>query len=102
MIAAAHHMSVSSLHRLFGGGRSVQAEIRARRLERCRQDLIDPRWSRVTIAAVAARHGYLHQEVLSRHFRAAYGVTPRDMRKAAAEGAWASGPGGPAPQGPAR
>src|SRR5204863_7307693 len=43
MIAAAHHMSLRSLHQLFhDDGLTVAGWIRHRRLERCRHDLSDP------------------------------------------------------------
>ncbi|WP_432828287.1 helix-turn-helix domain-containing protein [Dactylosporangium sp. CA-092794] len=83
MIAAAHHISVSTLYRLFADGRSVREEIKARRLERCHRDLLDPRQVTTPIAAIARRHGLPRQEVFSRQFRAAFGDSPRDVRRTA-------------------
>ncbi|WP_344902763.1 hypothetical protein [Actinomadura meridiana] len=57
-IAAAHHLSLSRLHRLFScQDVTVAAWIRERRLTRCRRDLIDPALRHVTVHAIAARWG---------------------------------------------
>src|SRR5262249_40974898 len=58
-IAAAHHISLRSLHQLFHDeGLTVADWIRRRRLESCRRDLADPALALRPIAAVAARWGY--------------------------------------------
>jgi AraC-like DNA-binding protein len=47
-VAAANYISVRSLYKLFETqGQSVAGWIRQRRLERCRRDLLDPRWQTV-------------------------------------------------------
>jgi AraC-like DNA-binding protein len=70
-IAAAHHMSVRRLHRLFEDQPlNVAALIRRRRLERCRADLAR---SDRTVAAVAARWGFADPAHFSRLFKATYG-----------------------------
>ncbi|MFF9090336.1 helix-turn-helix domain-containing protein [Streptomyces sp. NPDC014991] len=80
-IAAAHHISVRSLHRLFQAhGASVRASIREQRLERCRRDLADPMQRHVPIRAIASRWGYLRPPDFTRAFRSAYGVAPADYR----------------------
>ncbi|MEU7847720.1 helix-turn-helix domain-containing protein [Micromonospora parva] len=57
-VAAAHHMSLRSLHRLFEGESTTVAElIRAKRLEQCRRDLANP-LVRQPIQAIAARWGF--------------------------------------------
>lgn len=88
-IAAHHHLSLRSLHRLFRTEpESVAATIRRRRLERCRGDLADPRLRGQPISAVGARWGFLMPTEFSRAFRAAYDVTPREFRySAGADGA---------------
>jgi AraC-like DNA-binding protein len=84
-IAAYHHISVRSLHALFQDqGETVAASVRRRRLERCREDLADPRLRRRSIGAVSARWGYLRPADFSRAFRGAYGVSPREFRRDAA------------------
>ncbi|MGW3076350.1 AraC-like ligand-binding domain-containing protein [Kitasatospora sp. NPDC001132] len=82
-IAAAHHISVSYLHRLFtrhSGGETVAAFIRRRRLERARRDLADPALRDLPVHAVAARCGLPRAAEFSRAFKAAYGLSPRDHR----------------------
>lgn len=83
-IAAAHHISVRYLHRLFERqGHTVAAWIRAQRLERCCRDLADPAQSGLPIHAIAARWGFSHAADFSRAFRGAYGIPPRDFRRTA-------------------
>jgi AraC-like DNA-binding protein len=72
-IAAAHHISVRRLHRLFEDQpETVAALIRRRRLERCRAELIR---SDRTVIAVAARWGFADPASFSRLFKATYGYT---------------------------
>jgi AraC-like DNA-binding protein len=83
-VAAAHHLSLRSLHRLFAdGGRTVAATIRSRRLERCRHDLADPLLAGQPVQVIAARWGFTDKAHFSRAFRAAYGCSPRAWRDAA-------------------
>lgn len=82
-VAAAVGVSTRYLHRVFEDSeRSVSAHIRFRRLQRCRDDLVDPRFGAFQIAAIARRHGFLSQSIFSSNFRKAFGVSPRDMRGA--------------------
>ncbi|AXG80254.1 helix-turn-helix domain-containing protein [Streptomyces paludis] len=81
VIAAAHHISVSYLHRLFQAeGVTVAAAIRHQRLERARHDLADPALCTVPVYEIAAGWGFTHPSVFSRAFRAAYGIPPADYR----------------------
>ena len=81
-IAAAHHMSVRHLHRLFEAERtSVGAWIRHRRLERCRTDLADPRLQDRPVSALAAHWGLADPAHFSRLFRRTYGVSPTEYRR---------------------
>jgi AraC-like DNA-binding protein len=80
-VAAAHHISLRSLHKLF----EVQAVtigelIRRRRLERCRQDLLNPALRERPVAAIAGRWGMPNPAHFNRSFRAAYGATPAAFR----------------------
>ncbi|MFB4264457.1 helix-turn-helix domain-containing protein [Nonomuraea sp. GTA35] len=80
-VAAAHHISVRYLHRLFESeNTTVAAWIRQRRLERCRTDLI----SGVSrpVSAVGARWGLPDAAHFSRLFRQAYGMPPAEYRRA--------------------
>ena len=56
--------------------------VREHRLRRCRDDLADQRLSQVTIAEIAARWGFRSAAHFTRAFRARYGITPADHRRA--------------------
>ncbi|WP_188197703.1 helix-turn-helix domain-containing protein [Nonomuraea sp. SYSU D8015] len=80
-IAAAHHISVRSLHRLFAEqGTTVSEWIRTRRLEHCRQELIARHSRHRPIHVIAARWGYTDPAAFARAFRTAYGLSPREYR----------------------
>ncbi|WP_406005218.1 helix-turn-helix domain-containing protein [Streptomyces sp. NBC_00637] len=82
-VAAAHHISVRYLHRLFEGeGTTVARLIQRRRLERCAQELRRPAATAPTVSAVAQRWGFANPAHFSRVFRAAYGHSPREWRGA--------------------
>ncbi|MGW1890606.1 AraC-like ligand-binding domain-containing protein [Streptomyces sp. NPDC002004] len=82
LVAAAHHISVSYLHRLFEGEEAtVAAWIRRRRLEAARRDLADPALAEVPVHAVASRWGFVRASDFSRSFKAAYGVAPGEFRR---------------------
>jgi len=65
----------SSLHRL----------ILSRRLSRCRAALEDPNQVHRTIAEIAQGWGFSDMTHFGRCFKAAYGVSPREYQKAAAQ-----------------
>jgi AraC-like DNA-binding protein len=80
-VAAVHHISVRSLHRLFQQhGVTVRSWIRGQRLEHCRRDLADPLKRHVPIHAIAAHWGFPHAADFTRAFRAVHGITPSDYR----------------------
>ncbi len=80
-VAAAHHISVRQLHRLFEHEKITVTElIRTFRLEGCRHDLADPALHPLSIGAVAERWGIPGSAKFSRMFRAAYGMSPREYR----------------------
>lgn len=82
MIAAAQHISLRLLYKLFSAeGQTVGGWVRMRRLERVCHDLRDPRYASLSITAIAARWGFLNAAHFSRVFKAAYGRTPRDYRR---------------------
>lgn len=80
-IAAAHFMSVRSLHKLFSDTDTTVSEwIRSRRLERCRQDLADPLLNHLPVGAIGARWGLNDAAHFSRSFRAAFNCSPSAFR----------------------
>ncbi|GAA3387073.1 helix-turn-helix domain-containing protein [Streptomyces roseoviridis] len=90
VIAAAHHISLSHLHRVFtrqSGGETVAASIRAQRLDRAHRDLADPALQTTPIHAVAARWGMTRASDFTRAFRAAYGLSPKEHRQRSLSGA---------------
>jgi AraC-like DNA-binding protein len=81
-VAAAHHMSLRNLHRLFATEQSTVAGwIRQRRLERVRTELADAARFDVPVSAVAARWGLPDAAHFSRLFRRAYGMPPAEYRR---------------------
>ncbi|MGW2912752.1 helix-turn-helix transcriptional regulator [Streptomyces asoensis] len=86
-VARAQHISVRYLHKLFKDeGTTVSRWILRRRLEECRRDLARHDRGGRTIAAVAARWGFLSATHFSRVFRSAYGMSPREWRETAGNG----------------
>jgi AraC-like DNA-binding protein len=84
LIAAAHHISARSLHRLFHThGLTVVGWIRARRLDRCRRDLTDPLLHTRPVHAIAGRWGFTDAAHFSRTFKATYGLSPQAYRRSA-------------------
>ncbi|MEV6483638.1 helix-turn-helix domain-containing protein [Streptomyces sp. NPDC051576] len=85
VIAAAHHISLRYLHKLFQQeGHTVAGWIRERRLEQCRRDLADPQLAARPIHAIAARWGFTSPAHFSQAFRSAYGLSPRQFRQQSA------------------
>jgi AraC-like DNA-binding protein len=83
-VAAAHHISLRSLHQLFQDeGLTVAGWIRQRRLERCRRDLADPALADRPVAAIAARWAFPNAADFSRMFRAVHGMPPTEYRRLA-------------------
>ncbi|MEV4040794.1 helix-turn-helix domain-containing protein [Streptomyces umbrinus] len=81
-VAAAHHISLRYLHKLFQQeGDTVAGWIRERRLEQCRRDLADPRLAARPIHAIAARWAFTSPPHFSQAFRNAYGLSPRQYRQ---------------------
>ncbi len=80
-IAAAHHISLRYLHKLFHSqGATVAGWIRRRRLERCRRDLLDPAQQTRTVGAIAAGWGMPNAAHFNRLFKATYGDSPARYR----------------------
>jgi AraC-like DNA-binding protein len=82
-VAAAHHISLRYLHKLFEPEpHGVAGLIRQRRLERCRHDLLDPAQADRPVAGIAAHWGFSSAAHFSRVFREAYGLPPAEFRRA--------------------
>ncbi|KRC46441.1 hypothetical protein ASE19_21690 [Nocardioides sp. Root79] len=86
-VADAHFVSVRYLQKVFATeGISVSTLIRTRRLEQCRRDLVDPTCEHLSIAQIGCRWGFPDAAHFSRLFRATYGLSPREFRKASLSG----------------
>lgn len=80
-IAAAHHVSVRYLYKLFESeGLTIGRWIQQRRLEECRRELARRGRGAPNISAVAHRWGFVNAAHFSRTFRDAYGMSPSDWR----------------------
>lgn len=80
-IAAAHHVSVRTLHALFAPtDHSVARWIRDRRIQMCRRDLSDPRTTHLPVAAIAARWGFAGPSHFGQVFKHETGHTPNGYR----------------------
>jgi AraC-like DNA-binding protein len=85
-IAAAHHMSVRLLHKLFENEPvTVSGLIRRRRLHKARNNLGNPDRSGLPIAAIATSWGFVDAGHFSRSFKAEYGQTATDYRRGSGE-----------------
>lgn len=81
-IAAAHHISLRYLQKLFAAqGLTVSSLIRRRRLERCRRDLLDPALRIRPVSAIAARWGFPNAVHFNRTFRDTYDLPPGEFRR---------------------
>ncbi len=80
-IAAAHHISVRYLQKLFEEQEeTVRGRIRHRRLEEARRDLLNPSLAQRPIAAIGASWGFDDAASFARAFRKEFGVSPRECR----------------------
>ena len=80
-VAHAVNVSVRRLHQIFEAtGRTVSEHIRDLRLAGVRRDLADPRLAGLSIARVAAGHGWHNASAFSRHFRLIEACTPTEFR----------------------
>ena len=84
-IAAAHHISRRYLYKLLAEhGYTVSGWIREQRLARCRSDLADPALAHLPVGAIGGRWGFPGPAHFSHAFRAAYGMSPSEVRRATA------------------
>ncbi|UQN14154.1 helix-turn-helix domain-containing protein [Gulosibacter sp. ACHW.36C] len=82
-VAAAHFLSTRYLQHLFSeDGTTVSDFIRTRRLERCRESLLDPAQASLTILQIAQEWGFVDAAHFSRTFKSAFGTSPSVYRRA--------------------
>ncbi len=80
-IAEANFISVRHLHGLFQQyGTTVSKWIWDRRLRACREDLLDPAMSNLTVCEIAYRRGFNDSAHFSRTFKEHFGVSPGHLR----------------------
>lgn len=80
-VAAAHHISISYLHRIFQHEEiTVAAWIRQRRLAQAYAKLTDAAHYAVPIHAIASLSGFARAADFTRAFRNAYGMSPTECR----------------------
>jgi len=80
-VASAMGISVRHVHRLFSvTGSTLGEHIRVRRLERCLNDLVDPRFRERTITDIAFFWGFSDAAHFSHSFKKQFGVSPRAFR----------------------
>jgi AraC-like DNA-binding protein len=85
MIAAHLFLSVRRLHEVFQGEEhTLSAWIRHRRLERCRQALLDPAHAHRPVSRIGAAWGFPDAAHFSRIFKQEFGVSPAQYRARAA------------------
>jgi len=81
LIAKHEGVSVRYVQKLFSAsGQTFAKYVHDRRLERCRQDLLDPAQSELTITDICFQWGFNSSAHFSRAFRRRYGISPRQFR----------------------
>jgi AraC-like DNA-binding protein len=81
-IAAVANISTRYLHKLFEGEHeSVALYLRGLRLQHARDELLDPRHARRSVAAIAHGCGFGDISGFNRAFKAAYAKNPSDLRR---------------------
>lgn len=81
-LAAHHFISARYVRKVFASqGTTVTEYVRRRRLERIRDDLLQPWTAALPVGAVAARWGMRDPSVFSRAFSRQFGQSPQRFRK---------------------
>jgi acetamidase/formamidase/AraC-like DNA-binding protein len=80
-LAKEERVSPRYLQKLFETvGQSFSIYLRSRRLERCRAELVDPLYEKVSVSDICFRWGFNDPAHFSRVFRERYGASPRTFR----------------------
>jgi AraC-like DNA-binding protein len=79
-------LSRARLYRMFEPLGGVKSYIQQRRLMRLHQAISDPVFFHESITTLAERYGFMEKSVLSRAYRALYGVSPSESRARARTG----------------
>ncbi|MET9954378.1 helix-turn-helix domain-containing protein [Streptomyces sp. NPDC006339] len=86
-VAAAHHVSLRTLHRAYASFESTVSDtIRRERIGHCRRDLENPLLDASPVSAIGARWGYPRASDFTRAFKAAVGMPPAAYRAAVRRG----------------
>ena len=81
-VAREHGVSPRYLQKLFAlADKTFSSYVRTRRLERCRADLINPVYARMSISEICFRWGFNCSSHFSRAFREQYQSSPRQYRR---------------------
>ena len=81
-VAFAMGISLRHLHRVFSAsGNTFSDYVRTRRLEQCRQDLLNPRFRDRNITDIAFCWGFSDAAHFSHSFSKQFGVSPRSFRE---------------------
>ncbi|EKX60226.1 transcriptional regulator, AraC family [Streptomyces ipomoeae 91-03] len=81
-LAAEHHISTRQVHRVFSQtGETLMQYVKRRRLEGFASDLRDPELAHLKISEIASNWGMPDAAMLSKQFRVAYQMSPREYRK---------------------
>lgn len=81
-VAGTQNWSPRYIQKLFeAAGETFSHYLRARRLDRCRKDLVDPLYAHLSITDVLLRWGFNDAAHFSRAFRARFGKSPREYRR---------------------
>ncbi|WP_322063133.1 acetamidase/formamidase family protein [Paraburkholderia sp. J63] len=80
-IAADEHVSARYLQKLFEkSGTSFSSYLRTRRLERCRTDLANPLYGKLSVSDICYRWGFNDPSWFSHAFRQQFGISPSAYR----------------------
>lgn len=81
-VAAAHHVSVRQLYKVFAlANLSVEQTIIGLRLEAARRELARPGHPSLTVSEAARRCGFANLSHFARRFRQRYGISPREWQR---------------------